>query len=334
MTLQVACARKQKHVTPPHRTVFVSPGQTKTAVATCPGRRHLFGGGFQRTDFTARGGDYVTESRAISAKSWSVTGRAFGGFGGELTAIAYCWRSKKPLLTEVSGSTSVGTGHFATRVDALLPDRSHRLRRLQQLAGRSPPLHQRRLHGDRRLVGLGDEPFRPDRKLHGVRLLPEALDSLAMERTVAVESGPATGLSRPAIELRRLRRDFGDRPALAGVSARLEPGESLARARAERIGQVDAAPDPGRAAAAERRRGLRSWAAPCPRRPTGSAAASAIWATPRCSIATSARERTWAWRLPCTGSTRPPPNRASSGCSMPCECRREATTASPSSRPG
>jgi hypothetical protein len=114
VTLQVACARKQKHVTPPHKTVYVNPGQTKTAVATCPGRRHLFGGGFQRTDFVARGGDYINESRAISDKSWSVTGSAFGGFGGELTAIAYCWRSKKPLLTEVSGSTTVGTGQFGT----------------------------------------------------------------------------------------------------------------------------------------------------------------------------------------------------------------------------
>ena len=90
------------------------PGETKTAVATCPGRRHLFGGGFQRTDFTARGGDYITDSHAISDKSWSVTGRAFGQFGGELTAIAYCWRSKKPLLTEVSASADVGIGRFAT----------------------------------------------------------------------------------------------------------------------------------------------------------------------------------------------------------------------------
>src|SRR3954454_23564230 len=49
-----------------------------------------------------------------------------------------------------------------------------------------------------------------------------------MERTLAVENGPATGVSRPAIELRGLRRDFGDRAALAGVRARLEPGESLA----------------------------------------------------------------------------------------------------------
>jgi heme exporter protein A len=49
-----------------------------------------------------------------------------------------------------------------------------------------------------------------------------------MERTVAVESGPVTGTSQPAIELRRLRPDFGDRTALAGISARVEPGESLA----------------------------------------------------------------------------------------------------------
>ena len=121
VTLQAACASKQKHVTPPHKTVFVNPGETRTAVATCPGRRQLFGGGFQRTDFVGRGGDYVTESRAISSKSWSVTGHAFGGFGGELTAIAYCWHSKKPLLTEVSGSTTVDTGSFATATTPSCP---------------------------------------------------------------------------------------------------------------------------------------------------------------------------------------------------------------------
>jgi heme exporter protein A len=49
-----------------------------------------------------------------------------------------------------------------------------------------------------------------------------------MERTVALETGPTTTVSQPAIELRGLRRDFGDRTALAGISARLEPGESLA----------------------------------------------------------------------------------------------------------
>jgi ABC-type multidrug transport system ATPase subunit len=49
-----------------------------------------------------------------------------------------------------------------------------------------------------------------------------------MERTLAVESGRATTVGEPAIELRGLRRDFGDRTALGNVSARLEAGESLA----------------------------------------------------------------------------------------------------------
>jgi len=49
-----------------------------------------------------------------------------------------------------------------------------------------------------------------------------------MERTAAVENRPASGASEPAIELRRLRRDFGERTALGAISARLEPGENLA----------------------------------------------------------------------------------------------------------
>jgi hypothetical protein len=114
VTLQVVCARKGKHVTPPHATRFIAPGETKTFQATCPGRRHLFGGGFQRTDFISSGGDYVTESRAISSKTWQVTGTAFGQFGGELTALAYCRRSKRPLVREVSSSTTVAPGQFAT----------------------------------------------------------------------------------------------------------------------------------------------------------------------------------------------------------------------------
>jgi hypothetical protein len=113
VTLQVVCARKGKHVTPPHTTKFVAPGQTKTIQATCPGRRHLFGGGFQRTDFTSSGGNYVTESRAISSKTWQVTGTAFGQFGGQLTAIAYCRRSKVPLIGEIWATTTVAPGRFA-----------------------------------------------------------------------------------------------------------------------------------------------------------------------------------------------------------------------------
>jgi hypothetical protein len=110
--LQVKCGRRLGHMTPPHRTKYVRPGQTKKAVARCPGRRHLIGGGFQRTDFVSRGGNYVTESRAISSKAWRVTASAFGRFGGEITAIAYCIRSKRPLVKAVSASTSVSQGGF------------------------------------------------------------------------------------------------------------------------------------------------------------------------------------------------------------------------------
>jgi heme exporter protein A len=49
-----------------------------------------------------------------------------------------------------------------------------------------------------------------------------------MEQTAAVERPSASTSTGLAIELVRLRRDFGERPALVGVSARLEPGESLA----------------------------------------------------------------------------------------------------------
>jgi hypothetical protein len=121
VTLQAVCGRKGKHVTPPHRTINLSPGQTRTAVATCPGRRHLFGGGFQRTDFLSDGGDYINGSHAISSKSWAVTGSAFGLFGGELTAIAYCRRSKNPVVTEVSGSAQVPTGKYASAVTPPCP---------------------------------------------------------------------------------------------------------------------------------------------------------------------------------------------------------------------
>ena len=114
VTLQVACGKRHSHITPPHRTEFIAPGQTKTIVVNCPGNRQLMGGGFQRNDFTAGGGDYINESRALSSKAWSVTATAFGGFGGELTGIAYCLHSKRPLLSEVSNATTVMPGEFAT----------------------------------------------------------------------------------------------------------------------------------------------------------------------------------------------------------------------------
>lgn len=112
-TLQVICGPKSANVVPVRRTVYVGPGETKTAVATCPGKRRLFGGGFQRTNFVTRGGNYVTASRAASEKEWMVSGSAFGSFGGELTAIAYCRAAKGPIVSEVvSAPVSVKAGQL------------------------------------------------------------------------------------------------------------------------------------------------------------------------------------------------------------------------------
>jgi hypothetical protein len=107
ITVQAVCARGQIPQNPtPHKTVFLLPGQTKSAIARCPKGQKLITGGFQRTNFGSDGGNYVTESRAVGSNAWKVTGSAYIGSGttggGELTSIAYCARSKKRILTEVS----------------------------------------------------------------------------------------------------------------------------------------------------------------------------------------------------------------------------------------
>ena len=117
-TIQVVCGRGLVPKSSPHRTVFVRRNQTNTAIASCPKGQYLFSGGFQRTNFTTPfltlGGNYVTESRAISPQAWQVTATATGYDGGELTAIAHCVRSDGPLFTEVSASTALPGGHPAT----------------------------------------------------------------------------------------------------------------------------------------------------------------------------------------------------------------------------
>jgi hypothetical protein len=103
--VQTVCGRGVIPATPtPHKTVWVRAGQTKTVTATCPNGQFLVSGGFQRTNFRSDGGDYITESRMASKKSWTVTGSAYGDGQGELTAIAYCARMSKPKLTQVSSS--------------------------------------------------------------------------------------------------------------------------------------------------------------------------------------------------------------------------------------
>jgi hypothetical protein len=105
VTLQVVCGKGLVPTSSPHKTVFIKPGQTKTAIARCPKGSVLMSGGFQRTNFRSPGGNYPTESRAVGPRAWQVTGSAFGDSGGELTSIAYCDKSKRALLTEVKSTT-------------------------------------------------------------------------------------------------------------------------------------------------------------------------------------------------------------------------------------
>jgi hypothetical protein len=124
VTLQVVCGPRLGPVSSPHSTVFVSPGQTRTATAACPRGNRLLAGGFQRTNFVTRGGNYVTESRAISDRAWQVSGSAFGNFGGELTAIAYCLRSRAPLISEVQSDSVLPFDESATATTPACPPRS------------------------------------------------------------------------------------------------------------------------------------------------------------------------------------------------------------------
>jgi hypothetical protein len=121
VTVQVICAKGLVPTSAPHKTAFLKPGQTKTLTARCPKGSYLFSGGFQRTDVRTPGGDYVTESRAVGTRAWRVSGRAFGLFGGELTAIAHCVTSKRPLITEVSASNPLPAGQFAQATTPACP---------------------------------------------------------------------------------------------------------------------------------------------------------------------------------------------------------------------
>ncbi len=121
VTLQVVCAKGLVPASTPRKTLFLKSGETETATAHCPKGQQLISGGFQRTNFRGHGGDYVTESRAIGSNAWRASGRAFGSYGGELTAIAYCDKSKRPLLTEIAASIPLPAGSFATATTTACP---------------------------------------------------------------------------------------------------------------------------------------------------------------------------------------------------------------------
>jgi hypothetical protein len=123
VTVQTVCGRGVIPAIPtPHKTAWVRAGQTKTVTARCPKGQFLVSGGFQRTNFRSDGGDYVTESRMASKKSWTVTGSAYGSGQGELTAIAYCARMSKPKLTEVASSPApIGASQLASSTTPSCP---------------------------------------------------------------------------------------------------------------------------------------------------------------------------------------------------------------------
>jgi hypothetical protein len=121
VTLQVICGKGVVPTVSPHKTIYMRSGQTKTAVARCPGGTQLFSGGFQRNNWISTGGSYVTESRAVGTKAWVVSGTAFALWGGELTAIAYCAKDKSLPLSEVSASTTIPAGAAATATTPTCP---------------------------------------------------------------------------------------------------------------------------------------------------------------------------------------------------------------------
>jgi len=124
ITVQLVCGRGLVPANPsPHKTVFIKQGETRSATARCPKGQFLITGGFQRTDFGADGGNYITESRADGPRAWRVSGSAFPLGGGELTAIAYCVRHKGPILREVSANADVPAGGIATATTPSCPSR-------------------------------------------------------------------------------------------------------------------------------------------------------------------------------------------------------------------
>jgi hypothetical protein len=125
VAIQAVCGRGLVPASSPHKTVFVRRNSTSTATVRCPPGQFLFGGGYQRTNFSTPwltfGGNFITESRAIAPDAWRVSGAAAGHDGGELVAIAYCALSPRPLISEVSASVPLDRGNEATATTPACP---------------------------------------------------------------------------------------------------------------------------------------------------------------------------------------------------------------------
>jgi len=121
-TLQVMCGKKIGKIASPHRVVDFKPGEgSNTIVAKCPKNTSLIGGGYQRSNGITDRGVVATESHRISKRSWQVIAHSLGGFVGQAVSIGYCVKSRKSLITEVSGSVTVASGQAATAITSPCP---------------------------------------------------------------------------------------------------------------------------------------------------------------------------------------------------------------------
>jgi hypothetical protein len=108
VTLQVVCGKKIGPISSPHSFADLGPGDgPKTVIAKCPKKQSLIGGGYQQTNGVTAAGVIATESHRTSARTWQVVAYDPGGFAGTAVSIGYCVKSKKSLITELSGSVTI-----------------------------------------------------------------------------------------------------------------------------------------------------------------------------------------------------------------------------------
>ncbi len=129
VTLQVLCRKYRGNIDPVEHfiksTEFknIGPGETKRFTETCKKSQRIITGGYLSSHFFANKGVYVSESRMLGNRAWTVLAHGVaGGNGGQITSIAYCTKSKKTLLKEVAGAPGKATpGKAGTSVTPNCP---------------------------------------------------------------------------------------------------------------------------------------------------------------------------------------------------------------------
>ncbi|MGZ5419422.1 MAG: hypothetical protein ACXWES_02760 [Solirubrobacterales bacterium] len=127
VTIQALCQRYSGNIDPVQHFIKsqtyrnVDPGETKQFTEKCPRGKRIISGGYLTSQLFTGNGVYVTESRMASQRSWTVSATGVvGGNGGQVSPIAYCRRSKKPLVTEVQSAPATATP--AAAATAAAPD--------------------------------------------------------------------------------------------------------------------------------------------------------------------------------------------------------------------